>query len=373
MPSTMSSDTVRSSMSETVLQDSISIVSDTITGEQKKEGFFMKAYRAIDKILSPPRDPEYIDVQDYYNWCAELQVTNRFELLDIDGGSDFRITVAPKVRTRIGPFFGWRFAFLGYNIDIKSVFMNSEDMDLGGSIYSSAFGIDLFYRRVGGNYNIRNITMDGVDISRLLKGAPFDGINLGMTRVSFYYVPNYKHYSHQAAFSQTHRQLRSAGSLVLGAAYAHNRAFIDWYKLTQVINDRNPDKNYPVSELFGYHKNDEYSFSCGYGYNWVFAKDWLAACELTGAMGYLHQNNSVDVTKEEEEQKKEQESFLDRVNYFRKNNISINGNARLSVLWNNGPFFAGAQGVLFFYQYGSSNIITRSLLGTTYVFVGWNF
>ena len=69
--------------------------------------------------------------------------------------------VAHLRRTRVGPFFGWRFAFLGYNIDLQSVFMNSDDTDLSASIYSAAFGLDLFYRRVGGNYNVRNLIIDG--------------------------------------------------------------------------------------------------------------------------------------------------------------------------------------------------------------------
>ena len=76
---------------------------DTIPA-QKKQNFFVKAYYFFDRIFSPPRDSNYIDVQNY-NWCAELQLTNRIELLDVDGVSNFRITVAPKVRTRIGPFF----------------------------------------------------------------------------------------------------------------------------------------------------------------------------------------------------------------------------------------------------------------------------
>lgn len=348
--------------------DSIADTTTTDTIPKKKQNFFVKAYYFFDRLFSPPRDSNYIDVQNY-NWCAELQLTNRIELLDVDGGSDFRITVAPKVRTRIGPFFGWRFAFLGYNIDIKSLFLNNDDMDLGGSIYSSAFGLDLFYRRVGGNYNIRRLTMNGIDYSSLLKGEPFDGINMGMTRISFYYVTNYKHYSHQAAFSQTNRQLRSAGSPILGAAYAHNRCVIDWEKLTNVVNERN-NTNYPVNEIFGYMKNDEISFTGGYAYNWVFSKNWLAAAELTGSIGYLIQNNSLTTTEETNH------SNLDILEYledFRKKYLCFNGNMRLAVLWNNGPWFAGTQGVFFYYQHGSGKITTRNILGTIYFYVGWNF
>ena len=357
--SSMTQDTLRMNA---IAQDSLS------NKDKKKKNFFVKAYYFFDRILSPPRDSSYIDVQNY-NWCAEVQLTNRFELLDLDGGSEFRLTVAPKVRTRVGPFFGWRFAFLGYNIDIKSIFLNNDDMDLGGSVYSSAFGLDLFYRRVGGNYNIRRLTIKGTDYSSLLKGEPFDGINMGMTRISFYYITNYKHYSHQAAFSQTNRQLRSAGSLILGGAYAHNRCTIDWQDLANTINERN-NQEYPTYEGFGYMKNDEISLTAGYGYNWVFSKNWLAAGEITGSLGYLIQNNSL---RGNVNTKSSDMDILDYLDNFRRKYMCFNSTVRLAILWNNGPWFAGTQGIAFYYQHGNEQITSRNILGTVYVYVGFNF
>ena len=90
----------------------------------KKKSWFIRAYNFIDRLLSPPRDSNYIDVQNY-NWCAELQVTSRFEQYEIDATS-FHLKLSPQTRTRIGPFFGWRWAFLGYNFDLKSLFINRD-------------------------------------------------------------------------------------------------------------------------------------------------------------------------------------------------------------------------------------------------------
>lgn len=45
----------------------------------------------------------------------------------------------------------------------------------------------------------------------------------------------------------------------------------------------------------------------------------------------------------------------------------------MSVLYNNGPWFAGIQTVLFYYQYGNGTVMTRNLLGSYYVYVGCNF
>lgn len=359
---TLTTDTTTSALSP---QPSDTTQSPPPTGGGREgASFFTRAYYFLDRIFSPPRDTTYIEIQDHYNWCAEVQLTNRFEMYEIDNDENFLLRVAPKVRTRIGPFFGWRFAFFGYNIDIKSIF-NNDDIDLSGSIYSSAFGLDLFYRRVGGNYNIKRLIMNNTSYSANLRNVPFDGVNVGMSRISFYYVTNYKRYSHQAAFSQTHRQIRSAGSLLLGAAYAHNRIVVDWDELTDIINT-NCGTNIEPNAITGYQKNNEITLSVGYGYNWVFARNWLAAGELSGGIGALfHKADS---------QKPESSSDIFKsINNFANSYLAFNANARIAILWNNGPWFSGVQGVFFYYQSGNGKVVNRNILGTTYVFVGFNF
>lgn len=336
---------------------------------RKRNNIFKRVYYFMDKILSPPRDTNYIHVQDEYNWCAMTQFTSRFELYDISVGEDLKMRVAPKIRNRVGPFFGWRWAFFGYNIDLKSIFMNGDDTDLSASIYSSAFGIDLFYRRVGGNYYIRSFNFNGVDYSDMLRDKPFDGINIGMTRVSFYYVFNYKRYSHQAAFSQTNRQLRSAGSPLAGFSYAHNRLKVDWNKFNELVATvGTKDTNF--DGMFEDQANDEYSLMGGYAYNWVFSKYWLFASELTASVGYVHHHSKID---KDGKTLDTGVKFIDTIGDFTHNNLSLNGNLRLSVLYNNGPWFFGTQGIFFYYQYGNGNLTTRNFLGCAYAFVGLNF
>lgn len=342
------------------LLDSLSY--DTVP--KKRANWLVRAYRFCDRVLSPQRDSNYIDVQNY-NWCAELQLTNRIETYEIDAGDEMDIRLSPEPRTRIGPFFGWRWAFLGYNFDLKSLFINGDDTDLGGSVYSAAFGLDLFYRRVGGNYKIQKFRALGTDYSDLLEGRQIDGINIGMTRVSFYYILNYKRYSHQAAFSQTNRQLRSAGSPIIGASYAHNRFIVDNEKIAADMRPFITAGTLPQTAQS--IKNDEFSLTGGYAYNWVFAKNWLAAGELTGSFGYLLHHSDT------EEPKESGGSVLNQIDYFYRKNIAFNGNMRLAVLYNNGPWFAGTQGIFFYYQYGNGSVMTRNFLGSLYVYVGCNF
>lgn len=351
--------------------DSIATVCDTLTADttQQRAPWYVRFYRFAGKVLSPKRDLNYIDVQDYYNWCGELQLTSRFESYEIDATNEYSMRISPDTRWRIGPFFGWRFAFLGYNFDIKSIFFKSDDTDFSGSVYSAAFGIDFFYRRVGGNYNIRKLRIGDKDYSDVVRGQHFDGLNLGMTRLSFYYITNYKHYSHQAAFNQTHRQLMSAGSPVIGIQYAHNRSNIDVAKLAGLLGS-DALSSLSETQLHQTLKNNELSLTAGYGYNWVFAKNWLAAGELTGSFGYLVQHGDMAYKSEEEN---EQQSIFRKMDDFYRKNIAFSGNFRFAVLWNNGPWFAGTQVVGFYYQYGNGNVMTRNLLGCAYIYVGFNF
>ena len=347
-----------------------SLVKDSIdsVAVEKKPGFFRRVYNFMNKCFSPERDLRYIDVQDYYNWCGMLQVSTRFEVCQLDAGADkFLIRVSPRPRTRVGPFFGWRFAFFGYNIDLKSIFINNDDTDLNASIYSAAFGLDLFYRRVGGNYNIYKLIVKDVDMSKYLRGEPFDGIHMGMTRVCFNYIFNYKHYSQQAAFSQTHRQLISAGSAIVGLQYAHNRSDINWQQFTDKINAIS-GTSFVNESLSAEQYNDEISLSGGYGYNWVFAKNWILGMEATGSVGYLIQHTDNEFKPDGERSK-----FINDIEAVLRKNIALGGTMRFALLYNSGPIFTGLQGVAFYYQHGNGVMMSRDLIASVYALVGVNF
>lgn len=362
---TVSVSAVTVSVVDTLRHDTVAVlpnqeVSDTLRYVPKKK-WFSKVVSAIGGLLAPERDSTYIDLLPQYNWSAEAQITQRFEQYALTSGDNLSVKASPRVRTCFGPFFGWRWVFLGYNFDINSLFLNNDDTDISASIYSPAFGLDLFHRRVGGSYYLHELKYQGIDYTNLIKGKAFDGIRNGMTRVSFYYIFNHKRYSHQAAFNQTNRQIKSAGSPIAGLAYAHNRVSIDWEKLGELIEPEY-DSYEDTEGLFNWQKNDEISLIGGYAYSWVFAKNWLAAGEVMGSVGYLVNNLG-----------KSEKPEIGGKTLSRTKNIAFNGNARIALLYNNGPWFAGTQGVFFYYRYGNGRITNRDLLGCIYVYVGCNF
>ncbi len=337
---------------------------DTVGLSERKESVFKQVLRFIDKTLAPPRDTNYIEVQKY-NWCAEVQVSTLLENYEIDASDGMTLKVSPEARTRVGPLFGWRWMFLGYNFDLRSVFITSKETDLGGSIYTPVFGVDLFYRRVGGLYNIREFKADGIDFSDYMEGVPFDGITTSTKRINAYYVCNYKRYSHQAAFSQTNRQIRSAGSAIFGFSYAHNKHKIDYSKLSDVVAEYT-GISYQPEKLTETISTNEYCLTGGYAYNWVFAKNWLLAGEASISLGYL--SHHADVAKDSES-----DDILKQIDSFYRRNIALNGTGRFAVLWNNGPLFTGSRFLIYQFQHGNGNIMTRNTLAYLYVYAGVNF
>ena len=128
---------------------------------------------AID--LEKTKD-DYIE-PNHFEFSAMFQVTRTFEnfVLSSNGQS---IELAPDGLTKIGPYFGWRWLFFGYTFDIKNLGFNSsngrKEFDL--SFYSSKFGVDLYYRRSGADYKIRDVKLGyGID-GDLFEGMSFAGV-----------------------------------------------------------------------------------------------------------------------------------------------------------------------------------------------------
>ena len=111
--------------------------------------------RTEDDYIEPP----------HYEFCVEFRATRNFEdfVLSSNGQS---IMFSPDQRVKFGPYFGWRWIFLGTTFNLKNIqlFGNSAKRELDFSIYSSQVGVDLFYRRTGSDYKLRDVKLGyGID------------------------------------------------------------------------------------------------------------------------------------------------------------------------------------------------------------------
>lgn len=236
-------------------------------------GVIRQTIRGLDRL-----EDEYIEPQ-HYEFTVMGQVTRTYESFELSSNGQ-SIRLAPDGLTKVGPYFGWRWFFLGYTFDIKNIGFGHNGLknQLDLSIYSSQVGIDIFYRRSGDDYKIRDVKLGyGVD-GELFEGMPFGGIDVGITGVSAYYIFNHGRFSYPAAFSQSTCQKISCGSWLAGAGYTHNTLDMDYDELEQALQNRMGTQELELDSgmMFKDIQYNDFMISGGYAYNWVFAKNWLS-------------------------------------------------------------------------------------------------
>lgn len=93
---------------------------------------------------------------------------------------------------------------------------------------------------------------------------------------TFQWVFNNKKFSYKAAFNQNERQLKSAGSFLLGAAVYYTKLNTDTLQLL-------PDMN-------SLHENIQFGITGGYAYSWVLGKSWFVTGSLDLGVNLGHNN-----------------------------------------------------------------------------------
>lgn len=310
-------------------------------------------------------DTAYIQPQDF-NYTVMLQNTNTYELYRITSSKGNDFTFSPLPSMKLGPYIGWRWVFFGYTFDLKHINNGDKKKEFDLSLYSSQIGIDLFYRKTGTDYKISRMSFDdshNVD-TRVMRGVDYDGINVSIKGMNLYYIFNHKRFSYPAAFSQSTIQRRSCGSAMCGIGYTQHSLSIDWEKLYNIVESRlgsnvaasHMDKDLKMNKV----KYTDISFSGGYGYNWVFAHNWLAAASLSLALGYKSSWSDSN---------HEKFYFKD----FSFHNFNIDGVGRFGIVWNNMRWYYGANAIMHTYNYHKSKFSTNNIFGSLNIYIGVNF
>ncbi len=316
---------------------------------------FRKMVRGFSKI-----DTNYIEPQ-HYNFTVMMQATHTYDIYRITGNSGQSVTLSPDIKMKVGPYFGWRWFFLGYTFDLKNIGFgnNGAKREVDFSIYSSQIGIDLFYRRTGSDYKIRKAEMGkGVEVGNL-NGMPFDGVNVGITGVNLYYIFNHKRFSYPAAFAQSTCQKLSQGSWLAGIGYMQNSLELDYTKLNNVVRENTiPAVEADSGLLFNEIKYYDINASVGYAYNWVFAKNWLFCASGSLALAYKYSKGNVE---------------SDEGKGFSIHNINVDGIGRFGLVYNNTRWYAGANAIVRSYNYRKPRFAVNNVFGSLNFYVGYNF
>lgn len=354
---------------EEALADSLGLESTQLKGLAQKHRAKRRLMRFLGKQLDyiSQTDSLYIEPQ-HYNWAFMVQNTTTFERFTMSGrGKNAqKLSFAPDPTFRVGGYFGWRWLFLGYTFDVSSLAKkdngNNPNTEIDLSIYSSKIGIDLFYRKTGNDFRIRNLadffSDDNPQPDDL--NDQFSGLNIKNVGLNVYYIFNHRDFSYPAAFSQSTVQRRSCGSFKLGFSYSHHNVSFDQTQLADALLDVLDE-----SMFFEKLRYDDYQINFGYSYNWVFARNWLFCGSFSPGLAY----NVTSYSRLDEESETRNGDFLD----FRLNKLNVDFIVRLALVWNNTKYFAGFSFILHTFDYSSNSFELSNSFGSLNFYVGFNF
>lgn len=313
--------------------------------------------RAIKKFMNfSDFDTLYIS-PNRYNYALMATHFSNFEYYSVT--SEFpqpqKLSFSPNPHNKIGLYFGWRWIFLGWSVDIDDIYRKTNRKNKGTefdlSLYSSKLGVDIFYRRTGNNYKIHKIRGFYDEIPSDYS-EDFSSLKVDIKGLNLYYIFNNRKFSYPAAFSQSTNQRRNAGTFIAGFSISKHNLDFDYQQLPAYIQERmNPGMK--VNKI----KYTNANISFGYAYNWVFARNCLACLSLTPAIAY----KASDVDAETQEGKA----------WYSKFNLDFL--LRAGVVYNNGKYFVGTSFVGKNYNYHRNNFSLDNGFGTLQVYVGFNF
>ena len=315
------------------------------TGQKIREE--VKDFNAIDTTYISPNLYNLAFMLEHSTWYEHYRLGNN------NRSHPQSLRFSPSLGTKLGVYFGWRWIFLGYTFDIEDLFGSNKNKpkkkEMSLNIYSSKFGVDLYYRKTGSDFKLRSHEGFGYPHS---EDFHFDGLESRIKGLNAYWIFNHRKFSYPAAYSQSTNQRRSAGSFMAGFSYSQHNIFFDYEKLPPSIIERlNP------SLRFSHIKYSDYSLGFGYGYNWVFAKNWVTNLSLLPGIGY--KKSKID------DQDFKDESWIKDINFDLI--------TRAGIVYNNAKYFVGASLVLHTYDYRKPSLSVTNSFGTLRIYAGFNF
>lgn len=355
---------------QTETQDSLSVAPVPVTEERTPLHLLASGVRSAYQISKRELtkvgrklndiDTTYIS-PNQYNLAFMLEQSTWFEHYRLgSNGNDGSqsLNFAPTANTKIGIYFGWRWIFLGLSFDIKKLLGKAKDQaprkEIVFNLYSSRFGVDLYYRKTGSNFKLSSYT--NIITQNNYEGIKFNGLQSNIKGLNAYWIFNYKRFSYPAAYSQSTNQRKSCGSVLAGFSYSQHNISFDHTLLPPEIQEQ-----LRPSLTFEKVTYNDYNLSVGYGYNWVFARNCLLNLSLLPAIAYKK-------ARIDDALPNNQNNWLGWVK-----DINFDLITRAGLTWNNGKYYVGASLVLHTYDYRKDNFSMTNSFGSLRVYAGFNF
>jgi len=340
------------------------------------------------------KDTTYIEPQ-HYPFTVMLQNSNVFDRVSVDD-DETKMVFAPDMSHELGPFFGYRWIFLGATFDVQHLFKSKDRTNIALAIYTNPFTIDLFYRRAGNDFTVRKATSSapGSEILSQMEGMECTAIQTKNVGLDISYVLNHKHYSMPAAFAQSTNQRRSAGSFIFGLGYMRSKFDFNSSQLIFDFLDKiygsnsSGDVILSAEQTRGGNEDEEIddketatstyairdarynsiALQGGYGYNWVFAHNWTlgAVLSLKPSLKTCNSNlEEIDYFYNGDKQSKV-------VDTYKRTKLNVDYTARLGVVYNNTKWYCGASAIFYENHYDVHDYDMCNFFGSINIYAGIN-
>ena len=316
---------------------------------------FFKAFSDLDTTYIEP---------NFYNYAAMAQHTTFLQVYRLKARDEMghvqSLQFTPKANQRIGPYFGWRWIFLGYTFDIGKRTKVGSGTELSLSLYSSMLGCDLMYIRNKDNFFLNRIRGFG-EYDKTFRPQHFSGLTTKTLGFNVYYVLNHRKFSYPAAFAQSTVQLKSCGSWIFGFRFDAQEWAMNHNKLPAYLLSPNEEMDSPglLDEMRVSSINyRNYSLSAGYAYNWVIVPRLTFSISLMPSIG----------VKQMKGERVNYDSFWNNVT-----KMNVDFIARGALVWNNSRIFAGISAVSHFYDYHRDHFWYNNNINFFNLYVGFNF
>jgi hypothetical protein len=290
---------------ETILDDVDAAISDEPIAKSENENFWLKRLRKgtlnlKDTTVVYPRFIKFC--VDVYNWADttfngvdksyiestgkrwkwNLKSDNWLDSYAMDFIHEMPIWLYSDPYCNFGVNLSYMAVSVGYSLDMTNIIGNRPAMHkkFDFNFSCARFWIDAYY---GENKDGTYIRRFGDYNDRHNIKEEFPGLNYRFYGLDGYFFFNNRRYSQGAAYNFSKIQRRSAGSFILGLSYSNYDINVDFASLPEDML-----KYFYSDQLqYKFHYND-YCLLIGYGYNWVFARNFLFNITALPAAGFKY-------------------------------------------------------------------------------------
>lgn len=292
----------------------ISFNLDSIATWGKFPRFVVNTYRWGDKFFNG-YDTCYVRPTGY-KFSAKITTESWLDGYSFRLPNKTSIFMRSDPSTSLGVYLTYLAVSAGYDVNVSRYFGGS---DQSRKRFRFGFNCMLFAAEAYMIHNNVGTTLKRFGSDHHLH-VPFDAIDNSTWGIDAYYFFNHKRYSEAASFNYSRLQRRSQGAFYTGFSIYTQKLRFDFSGLPDYMKDELPQ--HWANNIYRVNTHN-YALRFGYGYNWVFAPNWVLGVSESPVIGV---------------RKGFVNSDIDKVS------MSLYNRLKLAVVWNKGPLFAGVTG-----------------------------